>query len=89
MYMNFFFQVHSADVFGGLLLQSASVQDYDQRDMFCLFLIPGNNKKRKVRLTLISYQVLFNDGLVKLGTLYFGGRSTLAIEKKKITNKKL
>ncbi|KAF3323444.1 inter alpha-trypsin inhibitor, heavy chain 4-like protein [Carex littledalei] len=45
---NFSYSVHAADVFGGLLLQSASVQDYDQRDMFCLFLIPGNNKKRKV-----------------------------------------
>lgn len=88
MYMNFFFQVHSADVFGGLLLQSASVQDYDQRDMFCLFLIPGNNKKRKVRLTLISCQVLFNDGLMKLGTLYFEGLY-ISNREKKITNKKL
>ncbi|KAJ4755351.1 inter-alpha-trypsin inhibitor heavy chain-like protein [Rhynchospora pubera] len=45
---NFSYCLHSADVFGGLLLQSPSVHDYDQRDMFCLFLLPGNNKKRKV-----------------------------------------
>ncbi|CAL5439423.1 unnamed protein product [Camellia sinensis] len=42
------FQVPSSHIFGGLLLQSASLNDIDQREMFCLYLFPGNSQNRKV-----------------------------------------
>ncbi|XP_072990414.1 uncharacterized protein [Typha latifolia] len=45
---HFSYSVYSGDLFGGILLQSPSVHDYDQRDMFCLFLFPGINQKKKV-----------------------------------------
>ncbi|KAI3727366.1 hypothetical protein L1987_67180 [Smallanthus sonchifolius] len=43
----FSFSVCEDDIFGGVLLQSPSLQDYDQRDMFCFYLFPGNNKNVK------------------------------------------
>ncbi|OAY76435.1 Inter alpha-trypsin inhibitor, heavy chain 4 [Ananas comosus] len=46
--IHFSYSVYSGDLFGGILLQSPPLQDIDQRDMFCLFLYPGNNQKRKV-----------------------------------------
>lgn len=41
-------QVPSSDIFGGVLLQSPSLLDFDEREMFCLYMFPGNNKTRKV-----------------------------------------
>ncbi|KAF7837543.1 inter alpha-trypsin inhibitor, heavy chain 4-like isoform X1 [Senna tora] len=32
----------------GVLLESASVHDFDQRDMFCMYLFPGNIQSSKV-----------------------------------------
>jgi hypothetical protein len=29
-------------------VQPSTLRDYDDRDMFCLFLLPGNNENRKV-----------------------------------------
>lgn len=29
-------------------MQPSTLRDYDDRDMFCLFLLPGNNENRKV-----------------------------------------
>jgi hypothetical protein len=29
-------------------VQPSTLRDYDERDMFCLFLLPGNNENRKV-----------------------------------------
>jgi hypothetical protein len=29
-------------------VQPSTLRDYDDRDMFCLFLLPGNNLDRKV-----------------------------------------
>ncbi|KAK1434253.1 hypothetical protein QVD17_11173 [Tagetes erecta] len=43
----FSFSVCKDDVFAGVLLQSPSLQDYDQRDMFCFYLFPGRNKSIK------------------------------------------
>lgn len=45
---HFSYNVYSSDLFGGVLLQSPSVHDYDQRDLFYLYLFPGNNPSRKV-----------------------------------------
>ncbi|THG22313.1 hypothetical protein TEA_002863 [Camellia sinensis var. sinensis] len=44
----FSYDVPSSHIFGGLLLQSASLNDIDQREMFCLYLFPGNSQNRKV-----------------------------------------
>ncbi|KAJ9537367.1 hypothetical protein OSB04_030100 [Centaurea solstitialis] len=41
-------KVCSNESFGGLLLQPPSLQDCDQRDMFCFYLFPGTNNVTKV-----------------------------------------
>ncbi|PIA27616.1 hypothetical protein AQUCO_07600054v1 [Aquilegia coerulea] len=46
--ISFSYMVSSSDTLGGLLLQSPSVHDLDQRDIFCMFLFPGNNNSKKV-----------------------------------------
>ncbi|WOL03906.1 inter-alpha-trypsin inhibitor heavy chain H3-like [Canna indica] len=43
----FSFGIYSNDIFGGILLKSPTTHDTDQRDMFCLYLFPGSNQKRK------------------------------------------
>lgn len=43
----FSFSVCSDDIFAGLLLQTPSLNDYDQREMFCFHLFPGSNKTTK------------------------------------------
>ncbi|GLU22484.1 hypothetical protein SLE2022_385550 [Rubroshorea leprosula] len=45
---NFSYAVSSGDIMGGVLLQSPSLNDLDTREMFCLYLFPGNNKTKKV-----------------------------------------
>lgn len=40
---------------GSVLLQSPSMHDFDQREMFCLYLLPGNQQNRKVSLVLIHF----------------------------------
>ncbi|GMP36973.1 hypothetical protein CsSME_00008893 [Camellia sinensis var. sinensis] len=44
----FSWTVSSSHIFGGVLLQSPSVLDSDQREMFCLYLFPGNRQNQKV-----------------------------------------
>ncbi|XP_073126948.1 uncharacterized protein [Henckelia pumila] len=36
--------ISSSDIVCGVLLQSPSLDDYDQREMFCLYLYPGQRK---------------------------------------------
>ncbi|CAI9760533.1 unnamed protein product [Fraxinus pennsylvanica] len=43
----FSYTVSSSDICGGVLLQSPSLHDYDQREMFCFFLYPGNSICKK------------------------------------------
>ncbi|KAH6831738.1 hypothetical protein C2S53_008481 [Perilla frutescens var. hirtella] len=45
---NFSYNVASNEIVGGVLLQSPSLQDYDQREMFCLYLYPGKLMNNKV-----------------------------------------
>ncbi|KAH6790062.1 inter-alpha-trypsin inhibitor heavy chain-like protein [Perilla frutescens var. frutescens] len=45
---NFSYNVASNEVVGGVLLQSPSLHDYDQREMFCLYLYPGKLMNNKV-----------------------------------------
>ncbi|KAI3521349.1 hypothetical protein L1887_10812 [Cichorium endivia] len=39
----FSFSVSSEDILAGILLQTPSLHDYDQRNMFCFYLFPGSN----------------------------------------------
>ncbi|KAJ1437118.1 von Willebrand factor, type A [Sesbania bispinosa] len=45
---SFSYAVSSSQINGGVLLESASVDDFDQREMFCMYLSPGNLQSRKV-----------------------------------------
>ncbi|KAL6335238.1 hypothetical protein AAG906_029472 [Vitis piasezkii] len=45
---NFSYTVSSNNIFGGALVQSPSVHDFDQREMFCFYLFPGSNISGKV-----------------------------------------
>ncbi|KAI3407298.1 Proteasome subunit alpha type, partial [Psidium guajava] len=44
----FSYSVSTTSVSGGVLLQSPSLHDIDQRDMFCCYLYPGENQSGKV-----------------------------------------
>ncbi|XP_062154561.1 uncharacterized protein LOC133862725 isoform X2 [Alnus glutinosa] len=44
----FSYTVNSVDFFGGVLLQSPFLRDFDQREMFCFYVFPGNIQSRKV-----------------------------------------
>lgn len=44
----FSYAVSFSHIFGGVLLQSPSLHDVDQRDMFCAYLFPGGHHSRKV-----------------------------------------
>ncbi|KAK9056566.1 hypothetical protein SSX86_023928 [Deinandra increscens subsp. villosa] len=43
----FSYSVCSNEIFGGLLVQTPSAHDYDQRDQFCFYLFPGINRSMK------------------------------------------
>lgn len=45
---DFSYTVSPSHIFGSVLLQSPSVHDVDQREMFCMCLLPGTAKSRKV-----------------------------------------
>ncbi|KAM3741576.1 hypothetical protein ACB098_07G006400 [Castanea mollissima] len=45
---SFSYTVSSSHIFGSVLLQSPSLDDYDQREIFCVYLFPGNQKSGKV-----------------------------------------
>ncbi|GMJ07274.1 hypothetical protein like AT1G19110 [Hibiscus trionum] len=42
------YSVSSSVIFGGALFQSAPIYDSDQRDMFCIYLFPGNQRNTEV-----------------------------------------
>ncbi|KAL5822344.1 hypothetical protein ACOSQ3_020252 [Xanthoceras sorbifolium] len=44
----FSYSVSSSDLFGGVLFQSPTLHDFDQRQMFCLYLFPGKSQTMKV-----------------------------------------
>ncbi|XP_015889068.2 uncharacterized protein LOC107423928 isoform X1 [Ziziphus jujuba] len=45
---SFSYIVPSSDTYGAVFLQSPSVHDFDQREMFYIYLSPGNQQSRKV-----------------------------------------
>ncbi|XP_020582974.1 von Willebrand factor A domain-containing protein DDB_G0292740-like [Phalaenopsis equestris] len=44
----FSYSVFTSYIYGSILLNSPSMNDIDQRNMFCLYLYPGSNQKGKV-----------------------------------------
>ncbi|KAI9161805.1 hypothetical protein LWI28_020817 [Acer negundo] len=44
----FSYSVSSNDLYGGVLFQSPTLHDFDQREMFCLYLFPGKSQSMKV-----------------------------------------
>ncbi|KAG6428830.1 hypothetical protein SASPL_106867 [Salvia splendens] len=47
---NFSYNVASNEIVGGVLLQSPPLHDFDEREMFCLYLYPGKIMNHKVSL---------------------------------------
>ncbi|KAK9923774.1 hypothetical protein M0R45_032175 [Rubus argutus] len=45
---SFSYTVNTKDVVGAVFLQSPTLRDFDDREMFCFYLIPGNSHTRKV-----------------------------------------
>lgn len=53
-------QVSSSDIFGGVLLQSPFLRDFDEREIFCLYLYPGDFLDRKVCFNIILCPFFFS-----------------------------
>lgn len=54
----YIFQVPSSHISGGGFLQSPSVLDIDQREMFCVYLSPGSRQSGKVNVLLYNLLLL-------------------------------
>lgn len=50
---NFSYSVYSGDLSGGVLVQPATLRDYDERDMFCIFLLPGSGNRKVFRKSVV------------------------------------
>ncbi|XP_066398096.1 uncharacterized protein [Miscanthus floridulus] len=50
---NFSYSVYSGDLSGGVLVQPATLRDYDERDMFCIFLLPGSGNRKVFRKAVV------------------------------------
>ncbi|XP_073295862.1 uncharacterized protein [Primulina huaijiensis] len=50
---SFSYHVSSSDIVSGVLLQSPSLHDYDQREMFCFYLYPGEMKVFRKELVFV------------------------------------
>ncbi|CAN1136180.1 hypothetical protein LINPERHAP1_LOCUS12750 [Linum perenne] len=67
----FAYTIPSNDVFGGVLLQSPSVHDTDQREMFSVYLYPGDQQSKKAmemvskKSGIIPLIFLVTDGTVE------------------------
>ncbi|GAB4838061.1 hypothetical protein Ancab_027591 [Ancistrocladus abbreviatus] len=53
----FSYRVPTSHISGHVLLQSPSVDDIDQRDMFCIHILPGNQQNKKVFSRKLVYVV--------------------------------
>ncbi|KAE8675049.1 TMEM184C protein [Hibiscus syriacus] len=60
---SFSYSVSSGNIFGGVLLQSPPLYDCDQRDMFCVYLLPGSQKSRKVFKKAVVFVVDLSDSM--------------------------
>lgn len=53
----FSYKVHSSEILGSMLLNSPSMLDFDQREMFCFYLYPPTVNKMKVFRKEVVYVV--------------------------------
>lgn len=49
----FSYKIPSGHISGGLILQSPSSHDFDQREMFCVYLFPGGNQSKAFRREIV------------------------------------
>uniref|UniRef100_A0ACD5WQM1 Uncharacterized protein n=1 Tax=Avena sativa TaxID=4498 RepID=A0ACD5WQM1_AVESA len=49
----FSYSVYSGDLSGGILLQPSTSQDYDDRDRFSIFLLPGNGNRKVFKKAVV------------------------------------
>uniref|UniRef100_A0A0E0EEA5 VWFA domain-containing protein n=1 Tax=Oryza meridionalis TaxID=40149 RepID=A0A0E0EEA5_9ORYZ len=50
---NFSYSVYSGDLSGGVLVQPSTLRDYDDRDRFCIFLLPGGGNRKVFRKAVV------------------------------------
>ncbi|KAL6855884.1 hypothetical protein ACP4OV_018686 [Aristida adscensionis] len=50
---NFSYSVYSGDLSGGVLVQPSTLRDYDDRDRFCIFLLPGSGNRKVFRKAVV------------------------------------
>ncbi|KAL5572333.1 hypothetical protein UlMin_021930 [Ulmus minor] len=60
---NFSYMVSSSDIHGAVLLQSPSMHEVDQREMFSVYLYPGNQQSRKVSRNDIVFVVDISESM--------------------------
>ncbi|XVF88913.1 hypothetical protein PTKIN_Ptkin19aG0089000 [Pterospermum kingtungense] len=60
---SFSYSVSSGNIFGGVLLQTPCLYDFDQRDMFCIYLFPGSQQSRKVFRKEVIFVVDISDSM--------------------------
>lgn len=49
----FSYSVSMGHIFGGMILQSPLSHDFDQREMFCIYLFPGGNQSKVFRREIV------------------------------------
>ncbi|KAG8099381.1 hypothetical protein GUJ93_ZPchr0013g35406 [Zizania palustris] len=49
----FSYSVYSSDLSGGVLVQPSTLRDYDDRDRFCIFLLPGSVNRKVFRKAVV------------------------------------
>ncbi|KAL5198684.1 hypothetical protein ABZP36_002196 [Zizania latifolia] len=49
----FSYSVYSGDLSGGVLVQPSTLRDYDDRDRFCIFLLPGSGNRKVFRKAVV------------------------------------
>nr|KJB07323.1 hypothetical protein B456_001G016000 [Gossypium raimondii] len=60
---SFSYSVSSSNMFGGVLLQSPPLYDHDQRDMFCVYLLPGSQKSTEVFKKEVVFVIDITDSM--------------------------
>ncbi|XP_062189930.1 uncharacterized protein LOC133892959 [Phragmites australis] len=50
---NFSYSVYSGDLSGVVLVQPSTLHDYDDRDKFCIFLLPGSGNRKVFRKAVV------------------------------------
>ncbi|KAK3127685.1 hypothetical protein QOZ80_7AG0576960 [Eleusine coracana subsp. coracana] len=50
---NFSYSVYSGDLYGGVLVQPSTLRDFDDRDRFCIYFLPGSGKRKVFRKAVV------------------------------------